>query len=72
LCTASFGFISFGIWQKRSHRGENNKTPYSLFMSFPPAAVEADYELIMRPYEVNTLVTGVFMCFDVLLQNYTQ
>lgn len=41
-------------------------------MSFPPAAVEADYELIMSPCEANTLVTAVFMCFDVLLQYYTQ
>lgn len=40
-------------------------------MSFPPAAAEADYELIMNPYEANTLVTEVFMCFDVLLQYYT-
>lgn len=41
-------------------------------MSFPLTAVEADYELIMSPYEADTLVTEVFICFDVLLQYYIQ
>lgn len=40
-------------------------------MSFLPDTFEADYELIMSPYEANNLVTKAFRCSDALLQYYT-
>lgn len=39
-------------------------------MSFLPATLEADYELIMSPYEANNLVTEdfyMFWCFITIL-----
>lgn len=69
-CQLWFHFI-WNLAEKKSQRGKQQNPTFLVYV-LSPATVEADYELIMSPYEANTLVAEVFMCFDVLLQYYIQ
>lgn len=62
-------WVSFHLKSGRKEvtEGKTTKPTFRVYV-LSPSHSWGSYELIMSLYEANTLVTKVFICFDVLLQ----